>query len=190
MHEVLQEYLHRSVLVYIDDILIYPRRMADHRHHVAEVLREFHLFLKAEKCSFHQPSVEFLGYNISDMGILMDEGKVETIQNWPTPSTIKELQRFLGFANFYRRFFISYSSITNPLTSLPRNKPKSLSWSPSANEAFQLLKRDIHQCTTTHPARPRETFCRGSGCIPYRGRSGAVSAAGDTSQTPSMHLLP
>ncbi|XP_016378977.1 RNA-directed DNA polymerase homolog [Sinocyclocheilus rhinocerous] len=60
MHKVLREYLHRFVLVYIDDILIYFRSMAEHRHHVVEVLerlREFHLFLKAEKCSFHQSSV-------------------------------------------------------------------------------------------------------------------------------------
>ncbi len=98
MHEVLREYLHRFVLVYIDDILIYSRSMAEHRHHVAEVLkrlREFQLFLKVEKCSFHQPSVKFLGYNIDSGGIQMDERKVEAIKTWPTPSTIKELQRFL-----------------------------------------------------------------------------------------------
>ncbi len=89
MHEVLREYLHRFVLVYIDDILIYSRSMAEHRHHVAEVLkclREFHLFLKAEKCSFHQPSVQFLGYNIDRGGIQMDERKVEAIKTWPPPS--------------------------------------------------------------------------------------------------------
>ncbi|XP_044054966.1 uncharacterized mitochondrial protein AtMg00860-like [Siniperca chuatsi] len=117
--------------------------MAEHRHHVAEVLkrlREFQLFLKTEKSSFHQPSVQFLGYNISSSGIQMDEGKVEAIRTWPTPSTIKELQRFLGFANFYRRFIQSYSSIVYPLTNLLRNKPKSLSWSSAANEAFNTLK--------------------------------------------------
>ncbi|KAK3550114.1 hypothetical protein QTP86_020669 [Hemibagrus guttatus] len=64
MHEVLREFLHKSVLVYIDDILIYSRSMADHRQHVADVLqrlRDYQLFLKAEKCTFHQPSVQFLG---------------------------------------------------------------------------------------------------------------------------------
>ncbi|KAK3554597.1 hypothetical protein QTP70_027889, partial [Hemibagrus guttatus] len=81
IHEVLREFLHRFVLVYIDDILIYSRNMAEHRHHVAEVLerlREFQLFLKAEKCSFHQPSVQFLGYKIDSSGIQMDEGKAFT----------------------------------------------------------------------------------------------------------------
>ncbi|XP_067230540.1 rhomboid-related protein 3 isoform X1 [Chanodichthys erythropterus] len=144
IHEVLREFLHKFVLVYIDDILIYSRSLAEHRHHVAEVLkrlRQFHLFLKAEKCSFHQPSVHFLGYVIDHSGIRMDEGKVSAIQNWPTPSTIKELQRFLGFSNFYRRFIKNYSTIVSPLTNLLRKQPKSLSWSQPATEAFESLKK-------------------------------------------------
>ncbi|KAK3506478.1 hypothetical protein QTP70_001561 [Hemibagrus guttatus] len=95
MHEVLQEFLHKSVLVYIDDILIYSRSMADHRQHVAEVLqrlRDYRLFLKAEKCTFHQPSVQFLGYNIDRGGIRMDERKVTAVKDWPLPTSVKELQ--------------------------------------------------------------------------------------------------
>ncbi|XP_016326110.1 uncharacterized mitochondrial protein AtMg00860-like [Sinocyclocheilus anshuiensis] len=144
MHEVLREFLHRFVIVYIDDILIYSRSQAEHRQHIAEVLqclREHHLFLKAEKCTFHQPTVQFLGYNIDRTGIQMDEGKVEAITSWPEPTTIKELQQFLGFANFYRRFILDYSKITSPLTSLLRGKPKSLSCTPAALEAFSSLKR-------------------------------------------------
>ncbi|KAK3548457.1 hypothetical protein QTP70_013156 [Hemibagrus guttatus] len=144
IHEVLREFLHRCVLVYIDDILIYSRSLAEHRQHVVEVLgclREFQLFLKAEKCSFHQPSVQFLGYNISSSGIQIDEGKITAVRDWPAPATVKELQRFLGFANFYRRFISNYSSIADPLTNLLRNKPKSLLWSPAAEGAFNTLKR-------------------------------------------------
>ncbi len=70
----------------------------------------------------------------------MDEGKVTAIQNWPIPTSIKELQRFLGFANFYRRFIQNYSSIAGPLTDLLKHKPKSLSWTPSATESFNILK--------------------------------------------------
>ncbi|KAK3559058.1 hypothetical protein QTP86_001105 [Hemibagrus guttatus] len=142
IHEVLREFLHRFILVYIDGILIYSRDLAEHRHHVAKVLqclREFQLFLKAEKCSFHQPSVQFLGYHIDSSGIRMDEGKVSAVRNWPTPTTVKELQHFLGFANFYGCFIRNYSIIANPLTSLLRNQPKSLPWSSSA-EAFATLK--------------------------------------------------
>ncbi|KAK3528240.1 hypothetical protein QTP86_027953 [Hemibagrus guttatus] len=144
IHEVLREFLHRCMLVYIDDILIYSRSLAEHRRHVAEVLgrlREFQLFLKAEKCSFHQPSVQFLGYNISSSGIQMDEGKITAVRDWPAPTTVKELQRFLGFVNFYRRFIQDYSIIADPLTNLLHNKPKSLIWSPAVEKAFNTLKR-------------------------------------------------
>lgn len=70
----------------------------------------------------------------------MDEGKVAAIKKWPIPTTIKELQRFLGFSNFYRWFIRNYSSISNPFTNLLKNKPKSLSWSPTATEAFNQLR--------------------------------------------------
>ncbi|KAK3508037.1 hypothetical protein QTP70_011080 [Hemibagrus guttatus] len=150
MHEVLRDFLHKFVVVYIDDILIYSRSMADHQRHVAEVLhrlRDHNLFLKAEKCLFHQPTVQFLGYVIDRSGVRMDEKKVTAVRDWPTPTTVKELQRFLGFANFYRRFIRGYSSVTSPLTNLLRNKPKTLVWTPAATHAFQTLK----QAFTTAP---------------------------------------
>ncbi|KAK3556266.1 hypothetical protein QTP70_007071 [Hemibagrus guttatus] len=161
IHEVLREFLHKFVLVYIDNILIYSRSLAEHCHHVAEVLkrlREFQLFLKAEKCSFHQPSVQFLGYNIDSSGIQMDEGKVAAIKDWPTPTTVKELQRFLGFANFHRRFIQNYSSISNLLTSLLRNKPKSLSWTTSAEEAFNTLKEAFTTAPLLVHSDPNKPF--------------------------------
>ncbi|XP_050960534.1 uncharacterized protein LOC127161828 [Labeo rohita] len=123
MNEVFREFLHQFVVVYIDDILIYSRNQAEHRQHVLQVLqklRQHSLFLKLEKCEFHKPSVQFLGYNISAEGVQMDQGKVDAIQKWPLPTSVKELQRFLGFTNFYRRFIMNYSTITAPLTSLLR----------------------------------------------------------------------
>ncbi|KAK3510435.1 hypothetical protein QTP70_006850 [Hemibagrus guttatus] len=155
MHELLREFLHKSVLVYIDDILIYSRSLADHRKHIAEVLqclRDYRLFLKAEKFTFHQPSVQFLGYIIDRSGIRMDERKVIAVKNWPIPTSVKELQRFLDFANFYRRFIQGYSSITSPLTSPLENKPKSLSWTPVATQAFETLKTAFTTAPLlTHP---------------------------------------
>ncbi len=121
----------------------YSRSWVEHRQHVAEVLqrlKEHDLFLKAEKCSFHLSSVKFLGYHIDQYGVRMDEGKVTAIRDWPIPTSIKELQRFLGFTNFYRRFIQNYSSIASPLTNLLKLKPKSLSWTQSATEAFDTLK--------------------------------------------------
>ncbi|KAL0150107.1 hypothetical protein M9458_054534 [Cirrhinus mrigala] len=155
IHEVLREFLHHFVIVYIDDILIYSRSEAEHRHHVAEVLqklREHQLYLKAEKCSFHLPSIQFLGYIIDHQGVRMDERKVTAVVSWPEPTTIKELQRFLGFANFYRRFIQDYSLITTPLTNLLSGKPRTLLWTPEAAKAFHSLKSAFTQAPLlTHP---------------------------------------
>ena len=143
MNEVFREYLNRFVIVYIDDILIYSSSIAEHHRHVIQVLeklREHKLYLKLEKCEFHITSVQFLGYIIDQHGIQMDQRKVETIQDWPLPTSVKELQRFLGFANFYRRFIKNYSLISAPLTSSLKNRPKSLSLNPTAIQAFHRLK--------------------------------------------------
>ncbi|KAL0194856.1 hypothetical protein M9458_008428, partial [Cirrhinus mrigala] len=153
--EVLREFLHHFVIVYIDNILIYSKSEAEHHHHVAEVLqrlREHQLYLKAEKCSFHQRSVQFLGYIIDHHGVRMDEGKVEAVVSWSKPNSIKELQRFLGFVNFYRRFIKGYSHITNPLTNLLKGHPKTLNWTTEATTAFETLKKAFTQAPLlTHP---------------------------------------
>ncbi len=126
MNEVFRQFLHQFVIVYIDDILIYSRNQAEHRHHVEQVLqklREHHLYLKLEKCEFHRHTIQFFGYVISPQGVQMDNNKLQAIRDWPIPSTVKELQRFLGFANFHRRFIRAFGSITAPLTSMLRQKP-------------------------------------------------------------------
>ncbi|CAM4525315.1 unnamed protein product [Leuciscus chuanchicus] len=142
MNEVFREFLNRFVVVYIDDILIYSRNLTEHRHHVTQVLEKLcadQLYLKLEKCEFHTTSVQFLGHVIDQHGIQMDQRKVDTIWNWPQPTTVKELQRFLGFANFYRKFN-NYSLISSPLTSTLKGRPKSLSFTPEASNSFQQLK--------------------------------------------------
>ncbi|KAK3513487.1 hypothetical protein QTP70_015506, partial [Hemibagrus guttatus] len=147
---VFRDLLGRGVIAYIDDILVYSTSMEDHISQVREVLarlQRFHLFVKLEKCEFSRTTVTFLGYVISPRGVEMDTNKVRAVSEWPALATIKELQRFLGFANFYRRFIRSYSSVAAPLTSLLRGKPKKLSWTDQARAAFQRLK----DCFTTGP---------------------------------------
>ncbi|KAK3547986.1 hypothetical protein QTP70_001649 [Hemibagrus guttatus] len=70
----------------------------------------------------------------------MDLTKIQAVTEWPNPTTIKELQWFLGFANFYQRFIQNYSSVSGTLTSLLRGKPSRLSWSDQAQAAFIQLK--------------------------------------------------
>lgn len=105
-------------------------------HQVQTVLQrllENSLFVKAEKCKFHVISVSFLGYIIAQEGLEMDPTKVSAVISW------KQLQRFLGFANFYRRFIQGYSTIAAPLTALNSSKT-SFRWSSAADDAFQHLK--------------------------------------------------
>ncbi|KAL0194378.1 hypothetical protein M9458_012674, partial [Cirrhinus mrigala] len=103
-------------------------------------LLENHLYVKAEKCEFHVNQTSFLGYHISHQGVKMHTAKVQAVTEWPQPNTIKELQRFLGFANFYRRFIRDYSILASPLTFLPKGKPNKLKWTEEANQAFISLK--------------------------------------------------
>jgi len=161
MDEVLRDFLGKFVLVYIDDILIYSKNPAEHQRHVSLVLqrlREFTLFLKAEKCTFHQTTVDFLGYVLSDRGVEMDRSKTETIMSWPTPKSVKELQRFLGFANFYRRFINQYSLLTAPLTMLLKGKPKTMKWTPEAEEVFTFLKSAFTTAPLLHHPDPERPF--------------------------------
>ncbi|KAK3512201.1 hypothetical protein QTP70_000471 [Hemibagrus guttatus] len=143
INEVFRDLLGRSVIAYIDDILVYSASMEEHVIQVREVLarlQQHHLYVKLEKCEFHRSQVTFLGYVISHQGVEMDTVKVQAVTGWPEPSTVRELQRFLGFANFYRRFIRNYSSVAGPLTSLLRGKPKKLSWTDQARTAFLQLK--------------------------------------------------
>ena len=95
---------------------------------------------KAEKCKFHSDSVEYLGYVLLPSGLTMFSAKVKTIQEWPELKKIKDIQFFLGFANFYRRFIFNYSDIVIPLTRLTR---KNTPWNfdKKCRVVFNTLKQ-------------------------------------------------
>ena len=111
--------LNVCVVVYLDNILIYLDNMEDHIKHIQEVLWHLHqhkLFIKPEKCESHSDSVEYLRYFLSPDGLTMSQDKVTTICNWPEPNKVKDIQSFLGFANFYHHFIFNYSDIVISLT--------------------------------------------------------------------------
>jgi hypothetical protein len=144
MNDILKEEIDRGVvIVFIDDILIFTEGEEGHEEIVKEVLRklkENDLFLKPEKCTFDATEIEFLGLVIGPDGIKMDPIKVEAITSWPIPKRIKEVQAFLGLANFYRRFVHDFSKVAAPLHNLTR-KGVVWRWGETQQRAFEELKK-------------------------------------------------
>lgn len=142
VNDVLRDMLNQYVFVFLDDILIFSKSLTEHVVHVRKVLKrllENQLFVKAEKCEFHQETIAFLGYVVSPGTIQMDQRKVKAVLEWPTPTNRRDLQSFLGFANFYRRFVRNFSTVAAPLTALTSTAVKFV-WTTAAEEAFQELK--------------------------------------------------
>ncbi|KAL0185465.1 hypothetical protein M9458_021162, partial [Cirrhinus mrigala] len=147
INDVLRDMLGRWCYAYLDDILIYSKTLEEHTQHVRAVLQRLlahQLFCKLEKCAFHQHTTTFLGFVISDQGVAMDPQKLEAVRSWPLPTSLKQLQRFLGFANFYRRFIRGFSSTAAPLTALTRPSRGEFHLTPEAIQAFRAL---CHQFT-------------------------------------------
>jgi len=128
MNHILQPYLRKCVLAFLDDILIYCPTLDDHLVHLQEVfelLRQNQLYLKQSKCSFAQKSISYLGHIISSNGVSTDPSKITDMQNWPVPTSVTELRGFLGLTGYYRRFIKGYGLLTQPLNTLLSKKPSS-----------------------------------------------------------------
>ena len=158
MNDIFSDLLDVSVFIYLDDILIYSDNPTDHKKHVCKVLchlRENGLYAHLDKCHFSEDTVEYLGFILSKDGLKMDPSKVQTIQDWPEPCKVKDVQSFLGFANFYCRFISDYSNIMVLLTWLTR---KGLPWSftDATWKSFQALKSMFISAPVTHwaPNKP------------------------------------
>jgi hypothetical protein len=129
------------VVVYLDDILIFAEELPLLERLSQEVLarlERYDLYLKPEKCSFAQTSIEYLGLIITEGQIKMDPAKVKGITDWPTPRTVKQVQAFLGFCNFYRRFIKNFSDVARPLFDLTK-KGVAFLWTQSQTTSFQTL---------------------------------------------------
>jgi hypothetical protein len=159
MTQVFKKYLNTFVLVYLDDIIIYSENPEEHETHVRlvlELLREHSLFCNLEKCQFNMPSVNYLGYVISPEGIFMDESKIKSILDWPTPTTPKQIKSFLGFTNFYRKFIPKYAELSLALNLLlKKNAP--FKWGEKQESSFLSIKNAFKEAgILNHPNESRE----------------------------------
>ena len=154
MNQIFAHKLYKGVVVYIDDILVYTKSnsLQDHIAAVKEVmdiLTKHGLHLRPEKCIFHQTEIEFLGFNITTKGVQIQDKKIEAVMSWKAPRRVKEVQQFLGFANFVRDFVKDFSDIARPLTRLVRNKTPFI-WDQDCERSFNLLKQAVTTAPVLH----------------------------------------
>jgi hypothetical protein len=141
----LREYLDEFCSAYVDDILIYSSgTRQEHREHVRKVLlrmREAGLQLDISKCEFEVQETKYLGFVIeAGKGIRMDPAKVTAILEWEAPRSVKAVQSFLGFANFYRRFIDGFSKIVLPMLETTHKDQAQFVWTKEAGKSFEKLK--------------------------------------------------
>ena len=152
LNDIFADLLDVYVIVYLDDILIYSDDKENHTKHVREVLRrlrEAGLYCNLPKCEFGVDTTEYLGYILTPEGFKMSPAKVSAIVDWPVPRKVKDIQSFLGFCNFYRRFIWNYSDITIPMTRLTHANIK-WNWSDECQQSFETLKRAFTEAPILH----------------------------------------
>ncbi|QRW07008.1 Transposon Tf2-7 polyprotein [Ceratobasidium sp. AG-Ba] len=145
MNEIFRDILDVYVIVYLDDILIFSKDPEDHAKHVAEVLRRlrFHqLYCNLSKCVFKAPEVEYLGVIANGEGVRANPAKITEAVNWATPKTVKGVQEFLGFVNYYRKFIEDFAGRAYPLYQLLR-KESPWRWGQNEESSFNILKRAL-----------------------------------------------
>ncbi|KAL2085708.1 hypothetical protein ACEWY4_019028 [Coilia grayii] len=147
-----------SLLLYLDDIVIFSSSFQEHLQRLELVLsrlKEHNLKLKLSKCHFFKDEVQYLGHVISSRGVATDPDKIQTVLQWKRPLTLTELRSFLGFASYYRRFVAGFAKHAGPLHKLVSavqgggkkcsgsNAKLGERWDDKCEQAFQILKQEL-----------------------------------------------
>ena len=133
----------RSCLVYLDDIIVHGKNFEDHLYNLELVfdrIKEAGLKVQPTKCSFFKEQVKYLGHIVSKHGIATDPDKTTKVQSWPVPQSIREVQQFLGLANYYRRFIENFASIAKPLHKLTEKGATCFKWTAECQKSFDSLR--------------------------------------------------
>jgi len=144
MNDIFRDLILEGVVcIYLDDILIFTDTLEEHRRIsrlVLERLRQHKLYLRSDKCEFEKTRIEYLGVIISHNHVEMDPVKIAGVAEWPTPKSKKEVQSFIGFTNFYRRFIADFSHHARALFDLTK-KDAPFVWGTPEEDAFVKLKQ-------------------------------------------------
>uniref|UniRef100_A0A3B1KBC2 Gypsy retrotransposon integrase-like protein 1 n=1 Tax=Astyanax mexicanus TaxID=7994 RepID=A0A3B1KBC2_ASTMX len=155
MQHCLRGQVAEFLFVYLDDIIIHSADFSLHVQHLEQVferLSRYGLKLRSDKCKLFRRQVKFLGHVVNKQGVHPDPEKVAAVQEWATPTTIREVRAFLGLAGYYRRFIDGFAKLARPLNSLlvgvPVNRKSShrgINWTPECQNAFECLKSCLLQ---------------------------------------------
>ena len=144
MNELLRDLINTGkVAIFIDDVIVGMEIEEGHDELVVEVIKrleENDLYVKPEKCRWKVKEVEFLGVVIGPEGIKMEKEKVKEVLEWPTPKCVKDVQKFLGLANYYHRFIEGFTSVARLLHDTVK-KDKKWEWTERQEKAFKELKK-------------------------------------------------
>lgn len=143
--EILGEYKWNFVLAFIDDLIVYSETLEDHIKHLNLLLarlKEQHVNLNPEKVQFFKNKVKYLGFVIEDGKVSPDPDKLKALEGYLQPWNVKDIQRFLGFAGYYRQFIQDFSKIAKPLTSLLK-KGTNFDWTDNCQESFDTLRVEL-----------------------------------------------
>jgi len=144
MNEILRDLINEGkVAAFVDDVLVGTETEEEHDEIVEEILRrleENDLYVKPEKYVWKARKIGFLGVVIGPNGIEMEEGKVEGVLGWLVPKTVKDVRKFLGLANYYRRFIKDFARVARPMNMLTR-KDEKWWWGGEQQKAFDELKK-------------------------------------------------
>ena len=168
IRRVLGNLVNHGVIPYLDDIIIYAENEEVHAQLLREVfirLRENNIKLRLEKCRFAHEEVEYLGFVVSHGQQRPSPTKTAALENFPIPTTVKQLQRFLGLANWFRRFVRDFSKIAEPLTRLTR-KDVEWTWTLQQQTALETIKRALTSSPVVaiyQPDKPVYLFTDASG---------------------------
>jgi len=150
MNDLLRDLVvEEKIAVFIDNIMVATEMEEGHDEIVEEVLRrleENDLFVKPEKCVWKVREMGFLGVIIGEDGVGMEKEKMQGVIEWPVPKNMKDVQKFLGLANYYRQFVKDFATIAKPLHETTR-KDKKWNWGERQQKAFEELKKRF----TTEP---------------------------------------
>ena len=142
MNRVLQPFLGRFVVVFIDDVLIFSTTEEEHLAHVAQVLQALQhaeLYCKPTKCVFGASIITFLGHVFTEGTMAVDPTKTSTVASWPTPLNQADVRRFVGLTNFFRKFVPRFSGLAAPLNNL-LGSSKRWQWGEVEQRSFEAIK--------------------------------------------------